>query len=96
MRRSFPLLALAVLAAAALELLALHWMKPFENRLLDSLVKAHAGALAPDPDIVLVDIDEHSLVSMEKRPGAGRGRAWSTPTWSRASRRKSRAPSCST
>jgi adenylate cyclase len=69
MRRSLPSLALAVLGAAALELAALHWMLPFENRLLDSFVKMHAAALAPDPDIVLVDIDEHSLVEMEKEAG---------------------------
>jgi adenylate cyclase len=70
MRRSLPSLALAVLGAAALELVALHWMLPFENRLLDSFVKMHAAALAPDPDIVLVDIDEKSLAKME--PEAGR------------------------
>ena len=61
MRRSFPLLAAAVLAALALELFALQWLKPLENRLLDSLMKTRAAALAPDPDIVLVDIDEKSL-----------------------------------
>lgn len=70
MRRSLPSLALAVLGAAALELVALHWMLPFENRLLDSFVKMHAAALTPDPDIVLVDIDEKSLAKME--PEAGR------------------------
>ena len=69
MRRSLPLLALAVLAALALELLVLQWMKPLENRLLDSFVKMHAASLAPDPDIVLVDIDEKSLVEMEKEAG---------------------------
>ena len=61
MRRIFPLLAAAVLAALALELFALQWLKPLENRLLDSLMKTRAAALAPDPDIVLVDIDEKSL-----------------------------------
>jgi len=69
MRRSLPLLALAVLAAFALELLVLQWMKPLENRLLDSFVKMHAASLAPDPDIVLVDIDEKSLQKMEGEAG---------------------------
>ena len=66
MKRSLPSFALVVLAAAAVELFALHWLMPFENRLLDSFVKAHATALAPDPDIVLVDIDESSLARMEQ------------------------------
>src|SRR6185503_11904608 len=65
-KRSLPSFALVVLAAAAVELFALHWLMPFENRLLDSFVKAHATALAPDPDIVLVDIDESSLARMEQ------------------------------
>ena len=69
MRRSLPLLALAVIAGFALELFALQWMKPLENRLLDSFVKTHASALTPDPDIVMVDIDEKSLADMEKDAG---------------------------
>ena len=64
-----------VLLAAA-ELFGLHILRPLENRILDSFVKRHAEALAPDPDIVLVDIDEKSLARME--PLAGR---W---PWSRA------------
>jgi adenylate cyclase len=69
MRRSFPILAVLVLLTFSLEMFVLEWMKPLENRLLDSFVKTHAAALAPDPDIVLVDIDEHSLVQMEKEAG---------------------------
>jgi adenylate cyclase len=69
MRRSLSVLALAVLAALALELFLLEWMKPLENRLLDSFVRMHAAALAPDPDIVLVDIDEKSLAKMEAEAG---------------------------
>jgi adenylate cyclase len=76
MRRGLSLLAFAVLAGLALELGMLHWMKPLENRLLDAFVKRHARALAPDPDIVLVNIDEKSLVTLEQ--DAGR---W---PWSRA------------
>ncbi|HWV89208.1 MAG TPA: CHASE2 domain-containing protein, partial [Burkholderiales bacterium] len=69
MRRSLSLLALAVLAALALELFLLEWMKPLENRLLDTFVRTQAAALAPDPDIVLVDIDEKSLARMEGEAG---------------------------
>jgi len=68
-RRSLPLLALAVIAALALELAVLQWMKPLENRLLDSFVKRHAAVLAPDPDVVLVSIDEKSLAQMEEIAG---------------------------
>ena len=54
---------------AGLELFALHALHPIENRLLDRFVKAEAATLAPDPDIVLVDIDEKSLARMEKEAG---------------------------
>jgi adenylate cyclase len=70
MRRSLALVALAVLAALALEMLVLQWMNPLENRLLDAFVKRQAASLAPDPEVVLVTIDEKSLVNME--PIAGR------------------------
>jgi adenylate cyclase len=69
MRRSLALAALAVLAVLALELLVLQWMKPLENRLLDAFVKRQAASLAPDPDVVLVTIDEKSLVNMEHIAG---------------------------
>jgi len=47
----------------------LHWLQPLENRLLDSFVRSKAALLAPDPDIVIVDIDEKSLAVMEKEAG---------------------------
>jgi adenylate cyclase len=76
MRRSLALLALAVAAAFLLELLVLCWITPLENRLLDSMARLQAAGLAPDPEIVLVDIDERSLAALEQ--DAGR---W---PWSRA------------
>ena len=54
---------------AALGAAAFPFLRPIENRLLDSFVRTHAAALAPDPDIVLVDIDEKSLAQMEKEAG---------------------------
>jgi adenylate cyclase len=69
MKPTLPLLALAVLALGALELFGLRALQPLENRLLDTFVRAQAAKLAPDPDIVLVDIDEKSLASMEKEAG---------------------------
>jgi adenylate cyclase len=69
MKRSLALLVFAALAILGLELAVLQWMRPLENRLLDSMVKAQAAALVPDPEIVLVDIDEKSLANMENEAG---------------------------
>jgi adenylate cyclase len=68
--RALVVIAVSVLALAAAELFGARTMLPLENRVLDGFVKRHALALAPDPDIVLVDIDEKSLARMEQ--GAGR------------------------
>jgi adenylate cyclase len=63
----------AVLAVAALEFGFFEILKPIENRLLDAFVRHQAMALAPDPDIVLINIDEKSLATMEGGDiGAGR------------------------
>ena len=59
----------AVLVAAALELYTLRLFVPLENRLLDAFVRAHAARLAPDPAVVLVDIDEKSLATMQDIAG---------------------------
>jgi adenylate cyclase len=75
-KRSLGLLAALICGALSLEVFVLGWMTPLENRLLDSFVKRHAASLAPDPDIVLVDIDEKSLAAMEQEAGR-----W---PWSRA------------
>lgn len=58
-----------MLVLAAAELFGAHALLPLENRLLDAFEKRHAAALAPDPDIVLVDIDEKSLAAMEAVAG---------------------------
>lgn len=58
-----------MLAVAAAELLALQWLKPVENRVLDSFVRQQAARLAPDPAIVIVNIDDASLASMEEVAG---------------------------
>src|SRR3990167_1297380 len=62
-------LALAAVVLAALEILALHVLQPLENRLLDAFVRSQAESLAPDSEIVIVDIDEKSLASMQKDAG---------------------------
>ncbi len=47
-----------VLAAALVDLRWLHWVSFADYRLADTLVKRHAQDLKPDPDIVLIDIDD--------------------------------------
>jgi adenylate cyclase len=71
-RRGLPLLAAAALAAVLGEIFWLQALEPLENRLLDRFVRSHAARLAPDPGIVLVDIDEKSLQVMEGKQEGGR------------------------
>ncbi len=69
MRRNLSLLAALVLVLGALELFLFHTLQPLENGLLDSFVRRQAAKLEPDPDIVLVAIDEKSLAAMEQEAG---------------------------
>ena len=69
MTRTLNLLALAVLAAAALEIFALRLLAPLDNRVLDAFVRDQAAALEPDPEVVVVSIDEKSLAKMEEVAG---------------------------
>ena len=65
-----PALSIAVLLLAllgALEFGVLHLLAPLENRLLDSFQRQAAAGLSPDPQIVLVDIDDASLARMQAR-----------------------------
>jgi len=70
--RKKPLHIAAVVVAllAVLEIGFLHFLAPLENRLLDFFVRAQAAKLAPDPDIVIVDIDEKSLAEMQTTAGS--------------------------
>jgi len=61
--------AAVALAAAALEMFFAHALEPLENRLLDAFTRWHAARLAPDPGVVLVDIDEKSLAAMQAEAG---------------------------
>ena len=54
---------------AALELLVLNTLSPLENWLSDAFVRMQAAQLSPDPDIVIVDIDDPSLAQMEDEAG---------------------------
>lgn len=47
----------------------LHSLQPLENRLSDYFVRLHAQDLAPDPDIIVIAIDDASLAKMEDIAG---------------------------
>ncbi len=55
---------------ALFELLWLHALTPLENRLSDWFVRTQAAQLVPDPDIVIVDIDDASLANMQDEAGS--------------------------
>ena len=61
---------LAIIGLAVLAVFGLSFYFPvfdvLENRLLDSFVRSQAAALSPDPGVILVDVDEKSLVQMKE------------------------------
>lgn len=63
------LFAVTLLLAAA-ELLAVHAFAPLENGVLDALVRLRAAGRAPDPDIVIVNVNDASLTRMESIAGS--------------------------
>jgi len=64
------LLFMAALCVAAGELFMVRALVPLENRVLDFLVRHQASTLVPDPDIVIIDIDDASLQSMKDVAGS--------------------------
>jgi len=68
-RRPVRAFAAAALVLAALEIFFFHAARPLENLLLDAFVKRHAASLAPDPEVVILDIDERSLAIMQGEAG---------------------------
>ena len=68
MNRTLALLALAVLAVFGVTRY-LPVLDGLENALLDGFVRHQAAKLAPDPGIVIVDIDEKSLEKMQDAAG---------------------------
>src|SRR5690606_38022461 len=59
----------AVAAAAILELASLDALKSLEARLSDRFVARHAARIAPDPEVAVVAVDEHSLAAMAEHAG---------------------------
>lgn len=67
--RSLNAAALLLALLALVELGGLHIGRELEGRFSDAFVRAQAARLQPDPDIVIVDIDESSLARLEKDYG---------------------------
>lgn len=70
-----PLSRIHLIAVVALLLIVLNsaWLDLFntlDNRLSDMVVRRVAQSLKPDPDIVIVDIDEASLAAMQDTAGS--------------------------
>lgn len=62
-------LAAAIAALFLFELFGLKSLTPLENRLSDRLIAQHAVSSIPDPNIVIIDIDERSLALMSESVG---------------------------
>ncbi|MEN6629873.1 MAG: hypothetical protein ABFC42_09525, partial [Sulfuricella sp.] len=74
MRRALtsPLLPIIFIVALAsvIEFTGPRWLLPLENRVADLFVRIHARDLQPDPDIVIVDLDDRSLAQMNDSAGS--------------------------
>ena len=70
--RRISMMAVIAILIACIEFFFVDLMFGMESRLSDRFVVAHAAKLTPDPDIVIVDIDEYSLDSMARKEGYGR------------------------
>src|SRR5665647_950601 len=64
------LIALAAVLLIALNSMWLNLFNTLDNRLSDLFVRQVAQKLSPDPDIVIVDIDEASLAAMQDTAGS--------------------------
>jgi adenylate cyclase len=58
------LIALVTLFAIAIEFFGFRALLPLDNRVSDFFVRKQALSLSPDPDIMIVDIDNDSLAAM--------------------------------
>ena len=68
-KRTLWLITALFLLATIIELSWLHGLLPLENRLSDFFVRQQAQGLQPDPEIVMVDIDDPSLARMQDVAG---------------------------
>jgi len=58
-----------LLIVALLEIGQLHLLEGLEGRVSDVFVRSHAAGLVPDPEIVIIDVDEPSLARMQDAAG---------------------------
>lgn len=70
LKNPYLLLALGLLLLSLVEFGGTSLLRTAEHRFSDLLLRFHATTQQPDPDIVIIDIDEHSLDAMA--PIAGR------------------------
>ena len=68
-KKTLLLITALFLLATTLEMSWLHALQPFENRLSDFFIRQQAHDLQPDPQIVIVDIDDASLARMQDVAG---------------------------
>jgi adenylate cyclase len=68
--KSLQVITAVFLLAALIETAGLHSTLPLSSGLSDFVVRTHARELKPDPDIVIVDIDDSSLARMQDKAGA--------------------------
>ena len=67
--KSLLVLFAAIAVAVILEFSWLNWLRSAEARFSDFFVAAQAGKIKPDPDIVVVAADEHSLEQLADYAG---------------------------
>ena len=68
-RKSLLLITALFFMLALVEISWLHSLLPLENRLSDFMLRQQAKGLQPDPEIVIVDIDDSSLARMQEVAG---------------------------
>ena len=68
-RKSLLFITILFALLAIAEMTSLHVSQPLENRLSDFMLRQQAQKLLPDPDIVIVDIDDSSLARMQDMAG---------------------------
>ena len=60
---------LAFVLLISINFFAFHALRPIEYWLQDTLVRVHATGRTPDPNVVVVNVDERSLYEMTKQAG---------------------------
>ncbi|HUW25040.1 MAG TPA: adenylate/guanylate cyclase domain-containing protein [Gallionella sp.] len=68
-KKTLLLITAVFLLLATIEMAWLHGFQPLENRLSDFFIRQQTQDLQPDPDIVIVDIDDTSLTRMQDIAG---------------------------